>query len=469
MIPLCLSFCVSLLTGFSLASIILAWQRKSYIHLLLQLCLAVGLGFGISSSLYFIHLFYGPSTVKLAVMETGLLISLFPLFLYLSSTLTNRISFDSAEKPVITSVYRRILLAGFSCTLVSAFITFLLRSLILPHGGWDAWQTWNLFARFLYRGGDRWREGFSTLLNPHHPDYPLLIPAAIARCWQYIGHETQVVPVITAGLFTFATIGLLFSSLSVLKDKNQALLAGIILAGTPNFIILGSMQYADVPLSFFFLAALVLCSLQDRMPENPNFSLLAGIMAGFSCWTKNEGFLFLLSMILAQVVIINVVNTRKRYMRLLALFISGAAPIMALILFFKWNIVPANDLISGQKFNTTLSKLTNLPRYLLIMKSFLLTTLYIIPIVPLLAFYVVYYKIDSRNNDKRILLLLPLTLFSMFVGYFFVYLITPYDLKWHLDTSFSRLLMQLWPSVIFTFFLLARTSEEALAESRNIR
>ena len=38
-------------------------------------------------------------------------------------------------------------------------------------------------------------------------------------------------------------------------------------------------------------------------------------------------------------------------------------------------------------------------------------------------------------------------------GYFFIYLITPYDIYWHLRFSLNRLLIQLWPSAIFLFFL----------------
>jgi hypothetical protein len=395
-------------------------------------------------------------------MELALLLPL--LSLYLLRTGANRISFDPDEMSATDSSCPKMLLAGFLCTCILAFLTFLLRSLILPHGGWDAWQTWNLFARFLYRGGNHWRDAFSTRLNPHHPDYPLLIPATIARCWQYMGNETQIVPVITAGVFTSATIGLLFSSTALLKDRSQALLAGIILTGTPYFVILGSMQYADVPLGFFFLAALVLCAFQERAPENHRFSLLAGIMTGFSCWTKNEGFMFLLSLILAQLVA-DAVTTRKRH---ILSFLAGAAPVMALVLFFKWNLAPANDLFSRQELSLVLSKFLDLSRYLLILKSFFLTGLNGFLIVLLMVFYLLYAKFSFSKKDKRTFLILLVTLFSVLAGYFLVYILTPYDLDWHLATSLSRLLVQLWPSIIFTFSLMSHTPEEAWGRSRNV-
>jgi hypothetical protein len=64
---------------------------------------------------------------------------------------------------------------------------------------------------------------------------------------------------------------------------------------------------------------------------------------------------------------------------------------------------------------------------------------------------------NARNNnheereDRSSVLVLPLIL----AGYFFIYLITPYDLRWHLRFSLNRLFLQLWPSAVFLFFLAA--------------
>jgi hypothetical protein len=49
--------------------------------------------------------------------------------------------------------------------------------------------------------------------------------------------------------------------------------------------------------------------------------------------------------------------------------------------------------------------------------------------------------------------------FIILGSYFAVYLITPHDLDWHLMTSLNRLLLQLWPTIIFITFMAARTPE----------
>ena len=41
----------------------------------------------------------------------------------------------------------------------------------------------------------------------------------------------------------------------------------------------------------------------------------------------------------------------------------------------------------------------------------------------------------------------------MLIGYFFIYIVTPERLSWHLATSLNRLLLQLWPMTVFLVYL----------------
>jgi hypothetical protein len=43
----------------------------------------------------------------------------------------------------------------------------------------------------------------------------------------------------------------------------------------------------------------------------------------------------------------------------------------------------------------------------------------------------------------------------MLAGYFFVYVLTPLNLTYHLMTSLNRLFLQLWPGLLFLFFMAA--------------
>ena len=87
----------------------------------------------------------------------------------------------------------------------------------------------------------------------------------------------------------------------MIRGRSQAMLGGLMLTGTPYFLIHGASQYADVPLGFFFLATLTLFCLQDRFPKHSRGVLvLAWMTAGMAAWTKNEGLLFLLAIVVAR-------------------------------------------------------------------------------------------------------------------------------------------------------------------------
>jgi hypothetical protein len=66
-----------------------------------------------------------------------------------------------------------------------------------------------------------------------------------------------------------------------------------------------------------------------------------------------------------------------------------------------------------------------------------------------------------HKQDRRFLLTAALCLCGMAAGYFFIYVTTPQNLAWHIRTSLNRLLLHLWPSAVFVFFLIVRTAESA--------
>src|SRR5262249_48044102 len=94
-----------------------------------------------------------------------------------------------------------ILRAGFAATVLVALAAVIASLRASPHGDWDAWAIWNQHARFLFRGGDRgaWRAMFA--IEWAQPDYPLLMPAAMARTWAYAGQETVLAPAWIALVF----------------------------------------------------------------------------------------------------------------------------------------------------------------------------------------------------------------------------------------------------------------------------
>jgi 4-amino-4-deoxy-L-arabinose transferase-like glycosyltransferase len=377
----------------------------------------------------------------------------------------------------------RLLMASFAISTLAALYATVLRALAHPHGdGWDAFAIWNLHARFLFLGGTHWSDGLSVLIPWSHPDYPPLVPAAIAHVWSYIGHDDAIVPAIISLVFTFATLGLLVSSLATLRGITSAALAGIALASTPFFIEQGAAQYADIPLAFFFLAAIALLHLyQQRSAQTSNgtpmgFLLLAGIATGFAAWTKNEGLLFLFAFLVSQIACVARRTRPSSESRLssgreLVILLLATAPLLLLVLWFKHFIAPSGDLFSGPE--AMLHKILTPARYWAILrwygKDLLRFGNWVVPTTILfvaLGFLSPSSGIRRENTAFRSsVLTLALTL----SGYFAVYVITPNDLYWHLRFSLNRLFLQVWPTIIFLFFLWlsGKTSSRSQSESNS--
>jgi hypothetical protein len=436
--------------------------------LVLKIVLGIGIGFGTSSILLFLWLkAFGSISHGYAVAETSLALvsaaALFHLWRKTGSPLAGVLQVAPRVYSRLTSVSGGALLISCACILTTASVIIARE----PHGQGDATAIWNLIARFIFRGGSGWADTLTHKLAWTHSDYPLLLPLSVARMWAYAG-ETQLAPALTALLFMFGTLALVVASVSLLRTRTQGYLAGLVLLEPFLFFRVGTYQYADTPLGFFLLAALVVFCLSDRMPGGGYRPLiLAGMMTGFAAWTKNEGLLVLLSVVAGRLVAAGATQGLRTYLRQMLYFSVGAAPILLVVLYFKAKIAPANDLVAGQSLRVTADRLLDFSRYALILKALLnqftgFRKWYAHPTY-LLVIYAWLLGVRTEKSERTTLLTLAATLSLIVAGYLFVYVSTPRDLEWQITFSLDRLLIQLWPSFVLLYFFLVVSPEKALA------
>ena len=471
---------LSFLSGYLIVSA--AWPRDNanQPERWMKLFISAGFGIGIFSIAYFVDRWLG----IVHILATDLCLVTLLLAVYLLARARRKPSNSIADPvPDLKPPHwlRRLLMASFGISILAALYATVLRALAHPHGdGWDAFAIWNLHARFLFLGGSHWRDGFSTLIPWSHSDYPPLIPAAIAHVWSYIGHDDPIVPAIISLIFTCATLGLLVSAVATLRGITTAAMAGIALASTPFFIEQGSSQYADIPLSFFFLAAAALLHLfQQRSAQVADGSptglfVLAGAATGLAAWTKNEGLLFLFAFLASQIASVAwrrhppASESRLNSGRELVIFLLAIAPFLLLILWFKHFIAPSGDLFSGPE--AMLHKILTPARYWAILrwygKDFLRFGNWVVPTTILFVAIGLLSPSAGIRRPNPAFRSSVLTLALTLCGYFAVYVITPNDLYWHLRFSLNRLFLQVWPTVIFLFFLFVsgQASSESQAE-----
>jgi hypothetical protein len=284
----------------------------------------------------------------------------------------------------------------------------------------------------------------------------------------YLCNDSSAIPAAIGLAFTFSTLGLLYGSLERVRGRTAAMLGLMTLASTPFFIEQGSAQYADVPLSFFFLASIASLSMYDQPPSQKardrGFIVLAGLALGCAAWTKNEGVLFLFAVIVASLLVL-VLDKRQEIAAnelqpipsawsLLVTLVLAAAPIFGLVLWLK-HVAPRGDLFQAPAI--MLQKVLTPARYWAILKWYVKQFFRFgewWPVPATLLFPALYVVLSDRHigpipKSRSIALwTLGLTL----AGYFVIYVITPNELYWHLRFSLNRLFLQLWPSIIFLFF-----------------
>jgi hypothetical protein len=460
-LSLIISIVFPILCVHIILSFILARQFPRTYGTILNISFAVGLMLGFTSCTFFLWLFFlGLPSTNYQIIENIFAVILIPVAFYASKYH----NIDSCHQDAGSdfNIYLRILNISFLIIIFCFIVSFCLRSIVNPHGWEDAWGMWNLKARFLFRCGDNWRNTFSNLLHWTSRDYPLLVPTSIVRIWTYLKYESAIAQILVAALFTFATVALLISSLAVIRSRSTGLLAGLVLIGSRYFLKTGAYQIADVPLGFYILSTIVLFSLKEISDSKSRFLIIAGAMAGLASWTKNEGILFLLVVFVVRMVVISSNRGIKAYLKELAMFTIGVLPILAVLFLFKLKIPSTNELLTGQSIDTVLGRLTDFSRYLVIGKSFIVffydkmakEWLIILPI-----YFFLLGKTKQNANEESIKTSFLIVLF-MLSGCFFIYLITPLNLSWHLRTSIWRLFLQLWPTIIFSFFLVVSTPEE---------
>jgi hypothetical protein len=352
--------------------------------------------------------------------------------------------------------------SGVLFAVVVMIVTVALQALIIkvyrmPHGSWDGWAIWNWEARLLYRGGSHWRD---YLPFAYHGDYPLLVPSTTARFWRYMGMEVPEASAWLGIVMAFSSMAALGLTLAELRGATLGGLFAITLISTPNYLAYAASQYADIPVSFFFLACLALIAIYfERSSEPDALRMLgvAGFAAGCACWTKNEGILFIVGCGAGFLFLL--LRDRLGGIRRLGAFAAGLAIPLIVTITFKLTNHVQNYVVAYEPGK--LQKALDLSRHEMILRYsgqyFLSFGVWAFsPYIPLLAF--IFLTGVSRSVfASRGWQTIAVILVTLVAGYYAVYLTTPVELKVHIETSMDRLYLQLWPSLLLLAGLTCRS------------
>lgn len=436
----------------------------------LRFIVGVGVGFAIAAGTYFLW--------RVAGFEDGTAFRLvdclvLPVVAAAACTVRRRRKVavtargDGPSASAVALVVVSLLVASF---VVVASVKLALAE---PVGNWDANAIWNLKARFFYRGaGDAWTRMFQREIWFSHPDYPLMLPAAVARLWTYLGHETHLAPIAVGIGFTALTVGVLFTGLACVRGLRAASVGLLLLAGNELFLWYGGAQVADVPLGFFVLTSVVLLTIgwqrSTEGGETPPRQLfaLAGASVGLGAFVKNEGLAICVAFAIACAAAVVV----ARRWRLLVPIVTGMVIGLALVAVQKGLFTGETYLTADQpSAGAVIEKLLDPDRHRTIL-SFLVRWYFGLRewYPPAEGWRLNQWQVAMVNEPTFLLLLaLPLVfgvcvpphrrppalaggvlILLVILAYYAVLLVMPYDLG-VLVQSLPRYFLHIVPSAIF--------------------
>jgi hypothetical protein len=329
---------------------------------------------------------------------------------------------------------------------------------VYPHGMWDAHVMWNARARVMYRAPYSWRNVF--LPDNFHTDYPLSLSILVDTGWRAVERETPLVPFALAAAFLASAVAAVGLGVTLWKNLAWGLVAATLVLSSTAYIWIAGWQYADIPFSALLAASVVLITLAYREPEvNRPALVLAGAVAGLCAWIKNEGtpvvFGFTLGLALAGLLL----RKERDWLRQLGFLWIGAAPVLAALQYYR-SFAPVSEIITNAVGSGVLPKLEDAHRWGTILRRYG-AALWSAPgaAVPLVLAAVFIWVVAGIRIEQR--LRLPLlagwcALLSVAAGHVAAYLVSPYNLDWHIGTSVTRLALQLVPSFVFLALLPVR-------------
>lgn len=421
--------------------------------LLLEVSLGCLFGPGLASALYFALVRTGAAT---AASVFGTLILLAAACAALWWRLTRwRLTPPGLETAVPAKQYSRNWVLWIAVAAGAALLSLDIETTASanPAGQWDAMAVWNLRARFLASGGELWRRALESPPAPH-PGYPLFLSGLIGLQWTASGVFDDLVPLLTGLLLAAAVFLLLGSSIAARKSVALGLLGWLVLLASEVFASQAAVQYSDIPQGLAFLAVLVLL---DAAAESPSARLwiAAGLAGGLCCWIKNEGLAFAIGAFG-----IALWRFRARGLPWLAL---GAAPGLLATLILKVFVAQGREPNLPTSVHGALTNFLAVGRWWQAGVGFgkAIFEAGAVWTHPILLGAILAWAlglIPAPERRARLWLWVPVA--ATVAAEYLQYLITDIDLNWQIEGSANRLIAQLWPSLIWLFFLLLRRPED---------
>jgi hypothetical protein len=323
-------------------------------------------------------------------------------------------------------------------------VCYALYATLAPLWEWDFWAIWGLKARtFLEAGGIDWRFLESRWNAFAHTDYPLLVPlnydfvALLNGGWsdRWLG---------LLGVAWAVALALIARSLAARETRPFfASLLTLLVAALAFSRYVGLAEGALIA----FGGAGVLC-IRAALRDGDDAAWRHGaLMLGFAANCKNEG----LALLVAVTIALLAVSWPRVSAGLRRLLPAYALAVPWLILRAAHTL--PTDIAGGSAASRLLARLPEAHELLLFLAQQLYKPWYWVAILA----GILIAPAVARRRETFVLTVTAIQLFF----YVAAYMTTPYDLRWHVLTSWARLTAQIAVPITFAVFLMLANSLRA--------
>lgn len=352
------------------------------------------------------------------------------------------------------STFDKALICGIGFQVLHAFF----KALIKPMDSFDSIGNFAFKSKMFFMQGHIPYELFlNRSIDIAHPDYPLLIPLSEAWVYMFLGNWNDLLVKAMFPLFFVSLLIILYFTLKRVAGKRLALISAFFLATIPHFLNYATIGYADFALTMFYASSFFYIFLWISFKRDNRYLLLATFLAFFAVWSKHEGVFFLLInlAILGLFTLMNIKKISAREFGGIMIFAVVTVSLTAAWFVYFHSVGFSNEFVNKETLHLSVV-LKNLDRIPLVLYEYQKHVFgpkkWNISYLVFLLGLIFYFKTSLRSDFKYI----TLSILLAFAGYGFFYLITPLEIKYHLQTAGSRLLIHFLPITVFWISYLAK-------------
>mgnify|MGYP001172046477 CR=1 FL=1 len=345
------------------------------------------------------------------------------------------------------------------------FITLLVLSLGSATLDWDARSVWIFHAKRIFFDNNLY-SGFDNYMPELMNAYPILPASLSATLAKIVGHWNEIFPKSTNVVILLPALLIQCSLLKNYKLVSLWLMFILLFSGR---ILINGLMDGLVAMYFISFSVIVFILFFEKnfnfkkSKNNRFFLIMSGIFLGMILTLlKNEGFV-LIFLIFITTIFLKVLEKIKFKFEDLIFWAIIFIPIIIWKALALYNgIQPRimgfgfeNAMYSQNLFERIFFRLSELKTYELIFSNLLINEKLIIS---LMIFTYCFIKMFKKNKLLFIFIISNVILYYILL--YFIYLSTPHDLAWHLNSSHRVLITIILALTFFSIYIFQKKKEK---------